>query len=222
MTSLYRYQAALLIRSHRLLPPLTLYVLIMGIGVQAGQPILDSFGWAGVALLLVAAWFVRICVTNEPPAARHVAAAATSPARVHLASVLTALTCSVALGTIGTAFVAIVSDPRSSDRQIDVPVGPAILAGLLTALACALLGTAVGALCNRPLLRGTGWTMLTTMVAAMLVLVVDGSPAHAAVTGLVTGSASGRVTIPLLPLAATAVLAAGATALACALSARRP
>ncbi|MEV0276359.1 ABC transporter [Streptomyces sp. NPDC050610] len=221
MTALFRYQAELLLRSHRLLPPLILYALFMAIGVQGGQPILDSFGYAGVALLFAAAWLVRICVTNEPPAARHVAAAATSPARVHLASVLTALTCSVLLGTLGTALVAVISDPRSSDRQIDVPVGPATLAGLLTALACALLGTAVGALCNRPLLRGTGWAVPSTAIAALLVLVVDGSPAHAAVTGLVTGSLSGQVATPLLPLAATAVLAAAATAIACALSSRR-
>ncbi|KOG85441.1 ABC transporter, partial [Streptomyces varsoviensis] len=134
MTALFRYQAALLVRSRRLLPPLIVYALFMGIGVQAGQPILDSFAWAGGALLFVAAWLVRVCVTNEPPAARHVAAAATSPARVHLASVLTALTCSAVLGAIGTAFVALITDPRSSDRQVHVPVGAATLAGLVTAL----------------------------------------------------------------------------------------
>ncbi|MFH8982214.1 hypothetical protein [Streptomyces varsoviensis] len=222
MTALFRYQAALLVRSRRLLPPLIVYALFMGIGVQAGQPILDSFAWAGGALLFVAAWLVRVCVTNEPPAARHVAAAATSPARVHLASVLTALTCSAVLGAIGTAFVALITDPRSSDRQVHVPVGAATLAGLVTALACALLGTAVGALCNRPLLRGTARAMLSTIVAAMLVLVADGSPAHAAVSGLVTGSTRGHVTVPLLPLAATAALATAATAIACALASRRP
>ena len=97
----------------------------------------------------------------------------------------------------------------------------ATVAGLLAALACALLGTAVGALCNRPLLRRPGWAILTTALAALLVSVLGASPANAAVSGLVDGSRSGTVTMPLLPLAVTAAIAAGATAIACALSSRR-
>lgn len=55
MIALLRYQAALLARSQRWLPPFILYVAFMGIGVQAGQPILDSFGFAAAAVLPVAA-----------------------------------------------------------------------------------------------------------------------------------------------------------------------
>ncbi|MYX58889.1 ABC transporter, partial [Streptomyces sp. SID8382] len=63
MTALLRYQAALLVRSHRWLPPLLLYGAFLGIGVQTGQPILDSLGYAAAALLPVAAWLVRVGVT---------------------------------------------------------------------------------------------------------------------------------------------------------------
>jgi len=221
MIALLRYQAALLVRSQRWLPPLLLYVAFMGIGVQAGQPILDSFGFAAAGVLPVAAWMVRVCVTNEPAAARACAAAAQGPGRVHLAGVLTALGAAVVLGGAGTLFVALVGDPRSADGRVGVPVAPAAVAGLLAALACALLGTAVGALCNRPLLRRPGWAVLSTALAALLVSVVGASPANAAVSGLVNGSRSGTVTMPLVPLAATAVLAAGATAVACVVSSRR-
>ncbi|NEC32337.1 ABC transporter, partial [Streptomyces rubrogriseus] len=41
------------------------------------------------------------------------------------------------------------------------------------------------------------------------------------VSGLVTGSRSGAVPLPLLPLAGAAVIAAGAIAVACALGPRR-
>ncbi|MEU7169358.1 ABC transporter [Streptomyces morookaense] len=221
MIPLLGYQAALLLRSHRWLPPLLFYGAVMGIGVQGGQPVLDSLGWAAAALVPVAAWLVRVCVTNEPDAARNCSVAAAGPRRVHLAAVLTGLTASTALAVAGTALVAAIGDPRSADHRVAVPVLPASLAGLLGALACVLLGTGVGALCNRPLLRSPAWAVPSTILAAFLVMFVAGSPANAAVTGLVTGSQHGTVTMPLLPLALAAALAAGATAVACAVSARR-
>ncbi|MER5970497.1 ABC transporter [Streptomyces sp. NPDC002055] len=222
MTALVRYQAALLLRSQRWLPPVLLYAAFLVVSVQAGQPVLDSLGYAAAALLPVTAWLVRVCATNEPAAARHCAAAAAGAARVHLAAVLVALLAAVGLAAVTTLLVAVISDPHSADRQVRVPVLPAAAAGFLGALVCALLGTAVGALCNRPLLHSTGRAVPATALAALLVLVIGGSPANAAVTGLVTGSLTGTVTLPWLPLAASAVLAAAATATACVLSARRP
>ncbi|MDW6059246.1 hypothetical protein SAZ11_16005 [Streptomyces sp. FXJ1.4098] len=114
-----------------------------------------------------------------------------------------------------------ISDPKTSDQRIDVSRWDATAAGLLAALTCALLGAAIGALFSRPLLLSTGWGIQATAVASLLVLVASVSPANAAVTGLVSGSQTGSVTLPLLPLAMTGAAAAGATALACVLSSRR-
>jgi hypothetical protein len=50
---------------------------------------------------------------------------------------------------------------------------------------------------------------------------VSGSPARAAVGGLVAGSRTGTVEAPLLPLAVAVLCAAGAVAAACALTSRR-
>ncbi|WP_432011710.1 ABC transporter [Streptomyces cucumeris] len=221
MTALLRYQAALLVRSQRWLSPVLLYAAFMGIAVRAGDPVLDSFGYAAAALLPVAAWLVRVCTSTEPAAARTCAAAAAGPARAHLASVLTALLGALALGAVGTLYVALIGDPHTADHRTGIPLGRATAAGLLAALACALLGTAVGALCNRPLLRGPGWAVSATAVTTLLVLVAGASPANAAVSGLVEGSHTGAVPLPLLPLAVACLAAAGATALACALSSRR-
>ncbi|MBC3981549.1 ABC transporter [Streptomyces sp. AC536] len=221
MTALLRYQAELLVRSHRLLPPLLLYGIFLAIGVQSGQPVLDSLGYTAAGLLPVAAWLVRVCVAGDPPAARQVAAAATSPARVHLACVLTALLCSTALGALATVVVARISGAHSADHRVAVPVGEATVGGLLAAVACALLGTAVGALCNWPLLRRPGYALLATALAALVALVQAPSPAHAAVRDLVSGSHSGAVPMPVPACAAAALLCAAATAVACALSARR-
>lgn len=70
MTALLRYQAALLVRAQRWLPPFILYAAFLAVGVRSGQPVLDSLGYAAAALLPVAAWLTRICAEGEPPAAR--------------------------------------------------------------------------------------------------------------------------------------------------------
>ena len=221
MTPLLRYQAALLLRSQRWLPPVILYAAFLAVGVQAGQPVLDSLGYGAAALPPVAAWLVRICVSNEPPAARACVASATSPARAHLACLLTALGAAAALGLAATVVLTLISDPVAGGHHTRVPRFEAGAAGVLAALACALLGTAVGALTAWPLLRSPGRAVPAMLLAALLSMVLAGSPAQAAVTGLVTGSRSGHVPVPLLPLAGAALLAAGAAAVACALTARR-
>ncbi|MFC8240162.1 ABC transporter [Streptomyces chartreusis] len=221
MTALLGYQAALLARSQRWLPPLILYVAFLGIGVQGGQPILDSLGYTAAALLPVAAWLVRICVTNEPPAARSCVAVAVGPGRAHLAALLVALATAVALGVVATVAVTLISHSASADNQTHLSRLAAGAAGLLATAACALLGTAVGALTTWPVLRSTGRAVPTMLLAALLSVVVTGSPAQAAVSGLVTGSRSGTVPMPVLPLAAAALLTAAAIAAACALTSRR-
>ncbi|MEU1403717.1 ABC transporter [Streptomyces sp. NPDC005728] len=221
MTALLRYQADLLLRSQRWLPPVILYAAFLAIGVQSGQPVLDSLGYAAAALLPVAAWLVRICVTNEPDAARACVAAARGPARAHLACLLTALIGAAVLGVAATLVVTLISAPTNNGHRIHVPPLRAGAAGLLAALVCALLGSAVGALTNRPLLRSTGRAVPAMLLAALLAVVLAGSPAQAAVSGLVTGSQSGRVPVPLLPLAGAALVAAAAFAAASALTSRR-
>ncbi|MFC0599079.1 ABC transporter [Streptomyces palmae] len=221
MTALLRYQTALLLRSHRWMPPLVLYGAFLAIGVRTGQPILDSLGYAAAALLPVAAWLVRVCATMEPAAARNCAAAAAGPGRVHLAGLLTALGCATVLGGVAAGFVLATGDPHSADHRVALPVAQAAAAGLLATLACALLGTAVGALGNRPVLRSPGWAVPGTLGGALLTLIAGGSPANAAVTGLVSGSQHGTVSMPWWPLAGAAAVAGGAAALTCALSSRR-
>ncbi|MEU4656188.1 ABC transporter [Streptomyces sp. NPDC023723] len=221
MTALLRYQTALLLRSQRWLPPLVLYAAVLGVGVQAGQPVLDSLGWAAAMLLPVAAWLVRICVMAEPPAARACVAAAAGPGRAHLAAVLVALTAATALGAAAAALVTVISDPVSTDRATRLSPLAAGGAGLLATLVCALLGTAVGVIGAWPVLRSPGRAVPALLLTALLALVATGSPAHAAVTGLVAGSRSGTVPLPLMPLAGAAVLAAAATGGACALTSRR-
>nr|WP_206313614.1 ABC transporter [Streptomyces coryli] len=199
------------------MPPVLLYAVIVGIGVRAGDPVLDSLGFAAAALLPVTAWLVRVCVNAEPDAARAVAAAAQRPWRVHLAAVATGLFAAVALGAVGTAVTAAISDGPEGAGPVVRTAG----SGLIAATACALVGTAVGALCNRPLLRRPGWSVPATALSALAVLVAGGSPANAAVSDLVAASRQGTIPVPWLPLAGAAAAAAVAVGVACAAAARR-
>ncbi|WP_323378649.1 ABC transporter [Streptomyces smaragdinus] len=221
MTALVRYQCALLVRGHRWLAPAVLYAAILAIGIRGGEPALDSLGFAAAALTPSAAWLVRICVGAEPDAARACTVAARGAARTHLAALLAALAGALTLALAGTGAVLAVSDPRSSDHEVRLDVLPTAAAGLTAAVSCALLGVAVGALANRPVLRGPARSVPATLIGALAVLVAGVSPANAAVTGLVTGSRHGTVDLPLGPLALAAAVTAAAAAAACAVSGRR-
>ncbi|GGS15957.1 hypothetical protein GCM10010252_64290 [Streptomyces aureoverticillatus] len=221
MTALLRYQSALLLRSQRWLAPAVLYAAFLAVGVQSGQPVLDSLAYAAAALLPVAAWLVRICVTNEPPAARGCTAAAAGPRRAHLACLLTALLAVTLLGVAAVAVVAGISDAASTDHRTAVARGPAAGAGLLAMLVSALLGTAVGALTTWPLLRSPGRAVPALLLAAVLALVTAGSPARAALTELIDGSRDGVVPVPLGAVAGAVAAAALAVAVSCGVCSRR-
>ncbi|TDC12606.1 ABC transporter [Streptomyces sp. 8K308] len=216
MLALVRYRLALVLHSHRWLPPLLLYAMLLVVGVRAGEPVLDALGLVAAALLPTAAWLVRVGVAAEPPAARACAVAAAGRARVRLAAVLTALTTSAAFGVAGTVAVLLISDEHGADRRSPIPLGQAAAAGLLAMLTCALLGTALGVLCNRPLLRSPAWSIPVTALAAIALLAGGASPANAAVSTLIDGSQRGAVDWPLLPVGCAALVAAATTTLSCA------
>lgn len=215
MTGLLRYQSALLLRSQRWIGPLLLYAAFLAAGVRPGDPLLDSLGFAAAGLVPLTAWLVRVCVTNEPDAARDCAAAAAGPVRVHAAALLTALGGALLTGAAGTAVVLLIGNPDKLEPE------EAALAGVLAALACTLTGAAVGALCSRPLLRSTGLAVLMGALGSLLAWGIAGSPARSAVTALVQGSRVHAVTLPLAAPVGALVLACGAGAVACLVSARR-
>ncbi|MEU5285552.1 hypothetical protein N7925_06375 [Streptomyces sp. CA-278952] len=53
---------------------------------------------------------------------------------------------------------------------------------------------------------GRGWSVAAAVLGSVLALVTAGSPARLAVTALVTGSRTGTVQPPVLPLLGAAVL----------------
>jgi energy-coupling factor transporter ATP-binding protein EcfA2 len=72
---------------------------------------------------------------------------------------------------------------------------------------CLLIGSAIGALCNPPLIRHRGYAMMATAAVAIAAIAASGSPANAAIRATSAGH-SGDVHLPVVAVAVAVVLAA--------------
>ena len=191
MIALLRYQAAILLRSHRWIFPLIAYgLLVVTVAAEGSTPLAEGLDWNAAMLVPIVAFLTRSMLTAEPDAARACVAAAAGPVRAQLAALLTAAGAGAVLAIAGECFGVLLSGPAVT--QIPPPGGelnkitsaaghPQILvAGLITAAVCVLVGSAVGALCNPPLLRHPGAAMLATLALGVFALASDVSPASAA------------------------------------------
>lgn len=207
MTALLRYQFGLLFRSHRWVFPLVGYALLLAVGGGARQPLGDALNWSAAILVPAAAVLTRLMLTVEPGAARACVATAAGPARAQLATLITALAAGAVLGLAGAGYALLAGGhPAHLARTL--------AAGLLTALVCLLVGSAVGALLNPPVIRHAAVAVLATTGAVVLAWVWNVSPASAALRG-----AGGRAA--WVPLAGALALAAAGWAASCWLAGRR-
>ena len=188
MIALVRYQTAILLRSHRWVFPLIGYGLLISVEAASSMPLAEGLVWSAAMLVRAVAFLTRSMLTAEPDAARACVAAATGPGRAQLAALLTALGGGLLLGVAGACFDVLTAEPAAEHpgsgvtNKVGAAFGhPEILAaGLVTALVCLLVGSAVGTLCNPPLLRHPGAAMLATWAAVILALAAGVSPARAA------------------------------------------
>jgi hypothetical protein len=196
--ALLRYQAAILLRSHRWIFPLIAYVLLIGVGAAGSTSLAETLDWSGAMLVPVVAFLTRGMLTAEPDAARACVSAAAGPARAQLASLIVPLGAGAALGIAATVFDVLTAEAASRTPVPGLPgkVTAAaghpgiVLAGLFIALVCLLVGSAVGALCNPPLLRHPAAAMLSTLAVTIVALAAGVSPANAAISHA-TASAAG-------------------------------
>jgi hypothetical protein len=198
MPALIRYYVALLMRSGRWLPATIFYAAIVSIGTQGSAKVGEALGYAGAGLVPSVAWLTRAALTAEPEAARHCVAGAVGPRRPHLAALAAAAIGGLVLAAGGAAAM------LSAVGTVH-PV-TALTAGLLTMALCAVAGSAVGALCNPPILVRASWAIPLAGILAITVLVAAGSPVNAAIRGITPGDQAPK--LPLLP----AVLVVAATA----------
>jgi hypothetical protein len=166
-------------------------------------------------LVPVVAWLTRSALIAEPAAARECVAVAAGPHRAHLAALATAPGGGVILALAGTGYeLARCPAPPAS------ALAGVLAAGALTTGICLLVGSAVGTLCNPPLVRHRAAAFLGTTGAVVVALVAGVSPANAALRGAdaaphAPGWLSG------LPILVALALAAGSWLVSTLLAARR-
>jgi len=190
MIALLRYQTAILLRSHRWIFPLIAYGALISVGAAGSTTLAEGLGWGAAMLVPVLAFLTRSMLTAEPDAARACVAAAAGPVRAQLAALLTAFGGGIVLALAGAVFTLLTSEsvaklphpPQTVTAKLSATFAhPQVLvAGLVTAVVCLLVGSAVGALCNPPLLRHPGAAMMATLAVAIFALASDVSPAGAA------------------------------------------
>ena len=215
MIALLRYQAANLIRSHRWIVPVIVYALLISVGGAGpgGVALADGLAWSAAILVPAMALLTRSLLTAEPAAARACVSAASGPARAQFATLAAAFIAGALLGLAGVGYELATSNHHAG---LLTPLA----AGLGKALVCALVGSAVGALFNPPLIRHPAAALLATIAAVVLAWVASISPANAALHG--SGAAIQSPPWPTgLPLAVAAALAAIAWAASCWLAGRR-
>jgi hypothetical protein len=198
VTALLRYQSAILLRSHRWIFPLIAYGLLIAVGAAGSTSLAETLDWSGAMLVPVVAFLTRGMLTAEPDAARACVAAAAGPVRAQLATLIVPLGGGAVLGLAAVVFDVLTAEAAArapgaglAGKVTAAADHPGIVAGgLLIALVCLLVGSAVGALCNPPLLRHRAAAMLSTLAAIIIALVADVSPASAAISHTTAQAAS--------------------------------
>jgi hypothetical protein len=215
--ALTRYQVALLLRSHRWIPPLVLYGLtVVGLGGGSrpgGAGLGDGLSWSALMLVPAVAWLTRSVLTAEPGAARACVAAGGGPRRAQLAALVPSLAAGAVLAIVGVGCaLARCGVLRTRANTIEIGATFAVLAGgLVAALICLLVGSAVGALCNPPVIRTPAAAMLTGTGAVVAALAWNVSPANAAVRSTEAVPPASAWPSGLAVIAAIALLAAAWT-----------
>jgi hypothetical protein len=213
--ALLRYQAAVLLRGYRWVGPLLVYAtLLMFLG--GPQPLGQGLGWSAAALVPAVAWLTRAALTAEPAAARACVAVAGGPHRAHLAALAAALAGGAALALAGAGYE--LARCQWPAHRVHLPA--TLGAGLVAAAVCLLVGSAIGTLCNPPVIRHPAVAVLGTIGAVIFALVAEVSPANAALRGSALRTTA-PVWIAWLPLLVALGLVAVAWLLSTVIAARR-
>jgi hypothetical protein len=229
LIAISRYHLSLLLRSHRWIPVAVVYVIgVIGLGGiggpstfhGAGLP--QGFSWSALMLVPGAAWLSRSVLTAEPSAARACVAAAGGPRRSQLAALGAAAVFAAGFGLVGVVWELITFGVERAPLTNTVLIGATlgdVGHGLLSALICLLVGSAIGALCNPPVIWRSAASMLTGTGAVVVALAWSGSPANAAVR-----SGYGQTSStwpPGLPVIAAIALVIAAWSVSALIAARR-
>ncbi|MBK1784519.1 hypothetical protein [Prauserella cavernicola] len=169
MIATTRYQLALLAHSQRYLPPLIVFLAVLGVLYTSREaPVLPEFAVSGGALVVVTCWLAIALADVEDPVQRLVTLSHTGRRTVLLAGLgLAILVCGTALAGVSMLWATLVHGGIAATE---------LGWGALAHAACAFTGLAVGLPCSRLLVPRAGYTVVAALLALAVVLVVRWVP----------------------------------------------
>jgi hypothetical protein len=167
--ALVRWELADFLRSHRFLPPLVAYLVVIGVLYSFRPvPVLSSYAITALALYPIAAWTSLLLLGAEDEVQRQVTCVhAGGLLRVYLAKLAGAVLAVVALTALAMAIPSLLNE---FTRQ---PTASQVLVGLLAHLATALPGVLIGALFSNPIVRRQGYALGGVLLCLLLTIPAD-------------------------------------------------
>lgn len=169
--SVMRYLLALVTRSHRLVAPMTLYVLLVLIFNTDPGPPIETYATTAALLFPVACWLaVSVLGAEDAPLAAATAATVGGPVRLRMAK--SALTCALVVPLAGFAVVL-----PAILRNFSTPLtADAVAAGAIAHLLVAIAGVAVGTAVATPVVQRSGIAFLVVAAATLAELLIPHAP----------------------------------------------
>jgi len=203
--ALCRYQLADFLHSQRWVPPLLVYLIVLGLvySFDAG-PAVPAYGVTAVALFPVAAWLTRTVLSTEDPIAREITAAtARGQLRIQAALLISA-------GVAALPFVTLAIGWAGVANYHNIHGWHAWLGGVVVHLVFAVLGVGLGALLAPPILHRPGPAVLGIVAVTLLSIVIRVSPVAGTLDVLTHNPRQGFTAVITPPIAVLLALTTAA------------
>lgn len=171
MIALVRYTAAVMFHSQRYLPPALVFIACMALFANdaGAQPVVPIFAPMTAVALVCSAWSTAALIAVEDPVQRAITAVNTGRSWALLVAVVVVvlLTSAVLAG-----LVVVLPGVLGNDRvtALDLATGAVAL------VAASCLGTAIGMVTSRLVIRRPGWSLLAALLLLVVVLLTRGLP----------------------------------------------
>ncbi|MGH3692813.1 MAG: hypothetical protein ACRDRX_02215 [Pseudonocardiaceae bacterium] len=200
MIPLIRYTSATMLHSQRYLPPVLLFMAVIGIASSNDSgPILPTYGLSAAALFVCATWFTVALISIDDPIHRAITiVSAKNSGKILLSSISVAVIGCLILAVFGLVLPLLVG--THTVQTVDLVVG------IEAELAGAAAGIAIGLLCSRLVIRRQGYSLLVALGLVMGALFArDVSPINSLLRLTASGAESSDLMAPIGVLLAITV-----------------
>lgn len=174
MLGLLRYQWSGYVRSHRYIPPLTVFILTLFVNyTYKPNPIIDSYSFTSLMLFLIMGWFTVTIFHAEDEGQKQVTLMhAKSEAAYYLSLFFVCLAAGFCLSAGSTAYPVVFDAFGTAVHPVH------ILLGFLAHFSLAVLAVALCAVFTRGIIKkkeNTWWGVLSVLIASIAIVTLKDS-----------------------------------------------